>query len=242
MVNALILAGDRGKDGTPKALIKIKDRYMIEFLIEALKSSGVVKNIYVVGDEILNNKIGHLVDGFIKSKGEMFENLRFGIKVIGDFETPVLACTSDIPLVKGEAVKEFVLECQKLNLDVGYPIIDKRLNDEKYPDVRRTYVKLKEGTFTGGNLAYINPKVIDRATKKVEELIAYRKKPLKMARVLGVNFLVKLALGILSLDAVEKKICDMFKVKGKAILTKYPEIGNDVDKPEDIEFVKRYVS
>lgn len=242
MVNALILAGDKGEDGKPKALLEIKGRFMIEYVIDALRDSGVVDNVYVVGDEILKDKIGHVVDGFIKSNGEMLDNIKYSVKSIGDYERPLLVCTSDIPLIKGDAVRDFVLECSKENLDVGYPIIDKSLNDEKYPDVKRTYVKMKEGTFTGGNIVFLNPNVVERATKKAEELIAFRKKPLKMGKVLGLSFLLRLALGILTIPAVEKKICDMFEVKGRAIFTKYPEIGNDVDKKEDIDFVNRYIS
>ncbi|KRQ87778.1 Bifunctional protein GlmU [Caloramator mitchellensis] len=241
MVNALILAGDRGEEGYSKALLKIKGKFMVEYLIDALKASGTIKNIYVAGDEVLREMIKNLYDGYILSDGEMLENIKKSIKEIADYETPVLICTADIPLVSGEAIKDFVAECENKSIDLGYPIIDKILNDEKYPDVKRTYVKLKEGTFTGGNLIYLNPNVIERATEKAAELIAYRKNPLKMGKVLGISFLIRLALGMLSLESVEKKICDMFDVKGKAILTKYPEIGNDVDKIEDIEFVNRYL-
>ena len=241
MVNALILAGDRGEEGYSKALLKIKGRFMIEYLIDALKSSNTVKNIYVVGDEVLREMIKNYYDGYILSNGEMLENIKKGIREIGDYDTPVLICTADIPLVSGEAIRDFVVECENKDIDVGYPIIDKSLNDEKYPDVKRTYVKLKEGTFTGGNIVYLNPKVIERATEKAAELIAYRKKPLKMGQVLGVTFLLRLALGVLTIEAVERKVCDMFDIRGRAILTKYPEIGNDVDKIEDIEFVNRYL-
>ncbi|WDU82607.1 nucleotidyltransferase family protein [Caloramator sp. Dgby_cultured_2] len=170
MVNALILAGDKGEDGKPKALLEIKGRFMIEYVIDALRDSGVVDNIYVVGDEILKDKIGHVVDGFIKSNGEMLDNIKYSVKSIGDYERPLLVCTSDIPLIKGDAVRDFVLECSKENLDVGYPIIDKSLNDEKYPDVKRTYVKMKEGIFTGGNIVFLNPNVVERATKRRRSL------------------------------------------------------------------------
>lgn len=241
MVNALILAGDRGEDGSSKALLNIKGRFMVEYLIEALRSSHIVKNIYVVGDDVIREKIGHEIDGFIKSKDEMLENIKISIREINDYETPILICTADIPLVSGDAIRDFVVECEGKDIDVGYPIIDKSLNDEKYPDVRRTYVKLKEGTFTGGNIVYLNPNVIERATEKAAELIEYRKNPLKMGQVLGVTFLLRLAFGTLTINAIEKKICEMFNVKGKAIITKYPEIGNDVDKIEDVEFVNKYI-
>lgn len=241
MVNALILSGDKGTNGESKGLIKINSKYMIEYVIKALRESGCVERIYVAGDDILKEKIGHLVDGCIKSSGSIMNNIRNGIKEIGIYDTPFLLCTSDIPMVKGEAIKSLVEECIEKKLDVGYPIIDKKLNDEKYPEVVRTYVKMKEGTFTGGNIIYMNPKVADNCTKKAEQLIEFRKKPLKMGKVLGFSFLIRLVLGMLSVKSVEKKIQDMFGVKAGAIITPYPEIGNDVDKPSDIEFVNKYM-
>lgn len=96
--------------------------------------------------------------------------------------------------------------------------------------------------YTGGNIVYMNPKVAENCTKKAEQLIEYRKKPLKMGRVLGFSFLLRLALGILPVKDVEDKIGKMFQVKGAAIATIYPEIGNDVDKDSDIEFVNKYIS
>lgn len=242
MVNALILAGDEDSNGQPKALLKIKSMYMIEYVINALRESGVISKIYVTGNEILNEKISDIVDGFIKSNGSIMNNIRNSIKQIGDYNTPILICTSDIPMVKGEAIRDFVKRCEEMRLDVGYPIIDKRLNDDKYPDVKRTYVKMKEGVYTGGNIIYMNPKVADNCTKKAEQLIEYRKKPLKMGQVLGFSFLLRLAFGMLPVKDVEKKICSMFQVKGAAIATPYPEIGNDVDKEADIDFVNKYIS
>lgn len=242
MVNAIILAGDRGENGRPKALLKIASSYMVEYVIESLRNSGCVNKIYIVGDEILKEEVGHLVDGYIKSGGEILDNLSIAIREIGDLNTPCIISTSDIPMVKGEAIRDFVDKCEALDVDLGYPIIDKKLNDEKYPDVKRTYVKLKDGTFTGGNIIYFNPQIVEKFTEKAALLVKYRKNPLKMGKVLGFTFLLRLALGILSIPSVEDKIGEMFGIRGGAVLTDYPEIGNDVDKPSDIEFVNKYLN
>lgn len=241
MVNAVILAGDKEEDGKSKALIKISSRYMIEYVIGSLRESECIDQIYVVGDNGLKEKVGHLVDGWTLASGGIMENIRRGIERMGDLETPCIITTSDIPMVKGEAIRDFVEKCQQYSIDIGYPIIDKKLNDEKYPEVKRTYVKMKEGTYTGGNIIYFNPKIVENCTRKAEQLIEYRKKPLKMGRVLGFTFLIRLALGNLPIQRVEDKIQRMFDVRGRAILTDYPEIGNDVDKPSDIEFVNKHM-
>ncbi|MCX7951006.1 MAG: nucleotidyltransferase family protein [Clostridiales bacterium] len=241
MVNAVILAGDKGDKGVSKALLKIGNRYMVEYIIESLKKSNCVSKIYMVADENVKNVILDKVDGYIKPAGDIIDNIKSAAKQINDDNTPLIICTADIPLVSSEAIYDFVKTCIDKKIDVGYPIIDKKLNDEKYPDVRRTYVKMKDGTYTGGNIVYIHPRAIENCTNKAKELVEYRKKPLKMGQTLGFTFLIRLALGVLTISAVEKKIADMFNVNGIAIKTKYPEIGNDVDKEEDIVFVEKYL-
>lgn len=241
MVNAVILAGDKGDKGVSKALLKIGNRYMVEYIIQSLKKSNCVSKIYMVADENVKNVILDEVDGYIKPAGDIIDNIKSATKQINDDNTPLIICTADIPLVSSEAIHDFVKTCIDKKIDVGYPIIDKKLNDEKYPDVRRTYVKMKDGTYTGGNIVYIHPRAIENCTKKAKELVEYRKKPLKMGQTLGFTFLIRLALGVLTISAVEKKIADMFNVNGVAIKTKYPEIGNDVDKEEDIVFVEKYL-
>lgn len=241
MVNAVILAGDSEENGVSKALRVISSRYMIEYVISSLRESGCIGRIYVVGDERLKEKVGNLVDGWIEASGGIMDNIRRSVQIMGDFETPCIFATSDIPMVRGEAIRDFVEKCQLKSIDLGYPIIDKKLNEQKYPEVKRTYVKMKEGTYTGGNIIYFNPKIVENCTKKAERLIEYRKNPLKMGRVLGFTFLIRLALGKLPISKVEDKIQKMFDVRGSAILTDYPEIGNDVDKPSDIEFVNKYL-
>lgn len=52
MVNAIILSGDKNKDlsgGYTKALARIKDRVMIEYVVAALDGSYLTDNIAVVG-------------------------------------------------------------------------------------------------------------------------------------------------------------------------------------------------
>jgi GTP:adenosylcobinamide-phosphate guanylyltransferase len=242
MVNAVILAGDREENGGSKALMMISSRYMIEYVISSLRESGCVGKIYVVGNEKLKDKVGNLVDGWIAACGGIMDNIRRGVEEMGDIETPCIIATSDIPMVKGEAIRDFVEKCMLKSIDLGYPIIDKKLNDQKYPDVKRTYVKMKEGTYTGGNIIYFNPKIVDNCTRKAEKLIEYRKNPLKMGKVLGFTFLIRLAIGNLPIGKVEEKVLKMFGIRGGAILTDYPEIGNDVDKPSDVEFVNKHLN
>ena len=245
MLNAVILAGDNKNplidDGECKALMKIGDRCMVEFVVDSLIAAGTIDKIVIVGPSSLKKVLGGLVSDVIESKNSMVENLKMGIEYFNG-DSHLIVCTSDIPLLSGEAVDDFVNQCINEDVDIGYPIIDKSLNDAKYPDVKRTYVKLKEGTYTGGNIIYVNPSAIKKCYPVAEELTNNRKNAFKLAKIFGFLILIKLVFGRLKITTVEKRVRTMFGINVKAIKTSYPEIGNDVDKIEDVDFVNKYMN
>ena len=73
-----------------------------------------------------------------------------------------------------------------------------------------------------------------------KKVIQFRKQPLKTGRMLGIKFLAGLMLGMLTIPEVEKRVCQLLDIQASAIIVPYPEICNDVDKPSDLEIVKRY--
>lgn len=245
MVNAIILAGDsKGfpvKDVANKALIKIKGRFMVEYIIESLRHAKFVDKIIVVGSEELRHAVGDIVTAVIECEDSIIKNTKLGIDFFGENEH-IIICTCDIPLVSSEAIDDFIKQCTDKNADIGYPIIEKSLNDRKYPDVKRTYVKMKDGIYTGGNIIYVNPVVIKSCYSIAEELVENRKNAIKMGRTLGIWTLIRLCLGILKIQSVEKRANKILGVNARAIETLYPEIGNDVDKIEDVDFVNKYIN
>lgn len=244
MVNAVVLAGDSNDSPVQyvknKALIKIRDRFMIEYIVDSLVQAACVDRIIIVGPECLKEIVGDRVEAVHDSTNSIIENMRKGISSLND-DNHVIVCTCDIPLVSGEAIEDFVRQCLDKNVDIGYPIIEKSLNDKKYPDVKRTYVKTKDGIYTGGNIIYVNPLVLDECYKIAESLVENRKSAIKMGKTIGIGTLIRLCLGILKVGSVEKKASKLFGINIRAIETLYPEIGNDVDKIDDVEFVEKYI-
>ncbi|WP_207644719.1 nucleotidyltransferase family protein [Caloranaerobacter ferrireducens] len=245
MINSIILAGKSEKklNGKyTKALVSINGKPMISYVIKALKESGVVDKIVVIGDRDEINKAGlEDVEFIIQDRGSIIDNVIAGVDYFKE-DSMILISTCDIPLLTGEAVYDFVKKSLESKADVCYPIIEKSICLEKYPEAVRTYAKLKDGYFTGGNLILINPKVLDRCIIKAKQMIEYRKNPVKMSKVLGFTFLLKLVVGRLTIESAEKRVSKILRLKPKAIITSYPEIGNDVDKPEDLNMAEKYLS
>lgn len=255
-MNAIVLAGNKKvnsdsaenknqKDITAqienKALLKLKDKYMIEYIINTLRSSSLIDKIAVVGPkEQLEAIIGDRVDYIIEGTDSIVTNGLLAMEYFKNDEQ-VLIATSDIPMLTVEALEDFINKALAMKADLCYSVVNKEINDKKYPEVKRTYVRLWEGQFTGGNIFLFNPAAADKCKNFVEQMLEYRKSPAKMAMVLGFGFLIRMALGILSIKAVQKKCEKLLGIKGAVVISEYPEVGNDVDKISDIQFVEKYL-
>ncbi len=246
MINAVILAGDNQSDVAEisvsnKALLPICGKPMVEYVVDALHKSSFIGKIAIVGPaELLRDCLGHRADYYLEGAGTFFGNLNSAIQPFLE-DRGVLIVTSDIPMLTGEVVDDFIKECLKQNADLCYPIVEKSVNESKFPGFKRTYVGLKEGTFTGGNIFYINPAVLGPCHNFALKLIEYRKKPWKTAKLLGLDFLTMLTLGVLPISKIEQRFSELLNIKAVAIISPFPELANDVDKPSDVEMVEKYL-
>ena len=72
-----------------------------------------------------------------------------------------------------------------------------------------------------------------------------RKNPVKMLLTFGlpgIVFVLRLALGLLSVQELEQRLSNILHIKGAAIYCTHPEIGTDVDKDSDLELARRVLA
>lgn len=242
MIDALVLAGSPN-NGTLKntsrekyeALIKIGPCSMVTYVVNALKNSGQIGRILVVAPPAVKKVLSPEVH-WEASGQTMMENLQRGCALM---ERPFLLATCDIPLLTPGAVTGFLGLCGDNRDDLYFPLVPREAVEGKYPGAKRTYVKFKEGVFTGGNLFLINPRVVKHCLGIGRELIHLRKNPLALARRVGISLLFKLLLRVLTLKEVEERASRLLGIKGRSVICPYPEVGMDVDKPADLQLVRR---
>ncbi|MFH1539902.1 MAG: 4-diphosphocytidyl-2C-methyl-D-erythritol kinase, partial [bacterium] len=144
----------------------------------------------------------------------------------------------DIPLATAKMVEDFINACRETEADVYYSMVERSLNEKKYPGMKRTYIKLREGTYTGGNVVLLNPEVLRKQWGTIEQAMALRKSPLKLLGMMGFVFILKFLFKKLSRDEIEKKAGSILGFRVKAVEVADPEIGIDVDKESDYLLVK----
>lgn len=248
-MNAIILAGAVNSGALRKvsqeqyeAEIKIAGRSMLDYVLQALRSISSVQRIIVVGPQSLISADMHDQNCSIVECGDSWEDsLMNGLNALKS-EGPVLLVTSDIPLITKDALEDFLRRCRSRKADVYYSFVSKDVNEKKYPGVQRTYVKLREGVFTGGNLALILPKVIRENFEMFKKASAMRKKPIQLCSLLGWKCLIKLVCGRLSIREIEERVAKKFHFTAVGVASPYPEVGIDVDKPSDLKLAREVLS
>ncbi len=71
-----------------------------------------------------------------------------------------------------------------------------------------------------------------------KKLVANRKQPIAQARLFGLDLVFKYISGRLSIPEVEERFAQVMHLKGKAIISRYAEVGVDVDKPSDLKLAE----
>lgn len=243
---ALVLAGSRPGavdavaaygEATHKALIRLQGRTLLARVAVALRDAGagriavvsshpdVRREAEVLGLEVLDEQAGPSLS--VKAAG-------------AHLGTPLLVTTADHALLDGEWIRRF-LDDTPSDADVAALVAGRATVEWAAPDTRRTWLKLADGHWSGCNLFYLaNARalaVVD-LWRRVE---AERKRPWRMAGILGVGMLASYALGRLTLKAAAERLGRLAGVTAAIVETPYGLASVDVDKPADLDLVRKIV-
>lgn len=214
-------------DVTQKADVPINGRPMVEHVVSALSAVSAIKRVNVArgeGDSLVANLLGAIRT----------------LDLAGDDYLLISAC--DIPFLTSQAIDDFLENCEP-GFDVYYPIVRREACEQRFPGVKRTYAKLREGTFTGGNLFLVKASVLPPLTEILERFFRLRKSPFRLAQLFGfgllTRFLLSSVFGTLPMRDVEQRVLKLAGIRAKAVISNYAEIGTDIDKVSDLMLVKQ---
>lgn len=231
--------------GHSKALVDIAGKPMIQWVLDALNESKKVDNIIIMG---LSEKNGLKITKpvyYLPNEGRMLANIVSGIQKILELNPATeyaLIVSSDIPGLRGEMADWLVGEIEKTPADIYYGVIQKEVMEKRYPDSRRTWTHLKDMDVCGADINAVHVSMATEHLDTWEELIGKRKSPLKQAATIGFSTLVLMLLRRLNLDDLVKRVSERIGIRGKAIVWSWAEAGMDVDKPHQLEIMRKDLS
>jgi hypothetical protein len=171
----------------------------------------------------------------------MIENILGGINKVLEINpsaTRVLMVSSDIPAITSEMVDWEIDTTLPTDVDLCYSVIKREVVETRYPNSRRTYVKLKDIEVCGGDLNVLRTSVVSKNPEIWERLVATRKNPIKQAAIIGFDTLFLMMFRRLTLDEAANKLTARLKMSGRAVICPYAEIAMDVDKPNQLEMMR----
>lgn len=243
--SALVLAGSRGGvdpvaaygGATHKALIKLQGETLLARVVGAVRAAGATRIAVVSSDPEVRAEIARLAAEPLDEAAGPSLSVRAGAKHLG---APLLVTTADHALLQPEWITRFLADTPA-DADVTVLVAARPKVEAAAPGTKRTWLKLADGDWSGCNLFYL---ANDRALGVIDlwrRVEAERKRPWKMAQILGPQMLLRYATRRLSLRDAAVRLGALADVRATIVETPFGLASVDVDKPADLDLVRRIV-
>jgi len=253
-IAALVLAGGKiGSDlepvaegATNRALIRLGGRPMLDYVLEATRG-GLARagggRILVAGEVPIPPDAVAVLGG-----ASMVDTLFNGAAALAPDETRMLVVTADAPFLTGEAIADFLRRAREAgggDVQFAYAIVEAARCRERFPEMKRTTLRVAEGEYTGGCLALLDPSFLRSHEAVLRGAYANRKNVAGLAKMMGPSLLLRLLLSRIAPAALPIPVLEegvgrlLGGAKARAVVSPYPEVGADVDKAEDVVIARR---
>ncbi len=233
----------RLQPGAPnKAFVEICGVALVGRVIAALRASSTIGRIVVVTPPSQARHPALTLADELRPDGvHITESLRNGLHGF-NADAATLVVASDLPVLAPSAVDDFVARVASLNADIAYGCVEKSTHVRRYPDVPHTWAHLRDGTFCGGGMVGIKPRVLPLLERFIERLGAARKHPFRLASLFGWDMLLRYALRRLTIAQAEDRAKELLGAPARAAISPYPETAVNVDRVSDVELARRLVA
>jgi len=224
-----------------KVLWPIAGKPMIQFVVDALAGAPEVEQFVVVGLSPEEGPDLGVPVVYTPSRDSIFDNVVAGFEKLWEVKPGprlVILSTADIPLLTSEMVDWLIKTCTGTDHDVYYTVVERSVMEKRFPESGRTFVPLRDGAFCGGDIFVARTDLVQSNQELFDRLMVARKSFWKQVRLIGLGFLIQFALRRLTVADAERRVSKALKVRGRAVITPFAEMGMDVDKPHQLEIVR----
>jgi GTP:adenosylcobinamide-phosphate guanylyltransferase len=255
---AIVLAGRRSTNdplakaagASHRALLDIEGEPMLLRVVERLNAWPTIQRILINIDEpALLHDLPDLmtlhekgVVEFMKSTDSPSRSVMESL-VWADLERgPVLVTTADHALLDDEMLGMFFRENARIDADLTFGLVSRTTIEARFPDAKRTYLRFRDGAFSGANLFLFRTPNAERTAAFWRRVESERKHPWRIARAFGIGTLLLFLTRRLNLDAALVRASKVIGARVQAIRLSIAEAAVDVDKIEDLELVRRILA
>jgi GTP:adenosylcobinamide-phosphate guanylyltransferase len=228
--------------GRSKALIDVAGKPMVQWVLDALSDAKSVGQVVIVGlDESAGLSCKKKVS-YLPNQGGMLDNIRSSARKIAELNPKaeyVLIVSADIPTITSEMVDWVSAQVKPGQDEAVYNVIARAVMEKRFPDSRRTFTKFKDIEICGGDLNAVSLPLVLSHGGPWKKITDARKSPLKQAGLIGFDTLILFLLRAMTLEQAIARASKNLKLRGRAVLCPYAELGMDVDKTHHLETVRK---
>lgn len=256
-LTALVLAGSRGGRPDPmaleagvshKALLLVDGTTMLERVLCALRACPGIGRIVVSAEQAeallapLHGRLPAAVGGMpdVLGREASASPSRSLAAVLEEFGTPLLVTTADHALLT-PAMLSHVLSRAPAS-DIVAAVARSEVVLTAYPGTRRTWLRFRDGRFSGCNLFLLRTGRALRVVNFWSRLERRRKQPLAMAWLIGPVSLIAYTLRLATLAGMLRRLGRRIGADLAVVEMPFADAAIDVDKPDDLRLVREIVA
>lgn len=242
--STLVLAGSRPGRADPvaeaagvshKALAIVAGRTLLARVVGALAQAGAGEVAVSTSDGQVASEARRLNATPVASAAGPSLSV---LAAAATLDRPLLVTTADHALLRPEWVTHFLSDIP-MDADVAALAARREVVEAAAPGTRRTYLRLADASWSGCNLFHIRT---DRGLGVVElwrRLEAQRKRPWRMAGLIGPGTLLRYAAGRLTTADAAARLSRLAGARAAVVPCPFGLCAVDVDTADDLAFVRR---
>jgi len=226
-----------------KSLVPLVEMPMAWHVVQALAESDRIGEVVIVGLEPGEIDLGVPVH-HVPNQPSLWASQNAGLRKLRDLNPDdryVIALSADIALLTGQIVDSFIEACEPFEHDVYWGVVQKEIMLTAFPESRRTYLPLREGSFCSSDLYLGRLTAGFHIQERIRYFIENRKNVLALVWKLGLPTMVRFLLRSLSIADIQDVAYRIAGVRGGPVVLPLAEAGMDVDKPEQLAQVLEYL-
>lgn len=242
----ILLAGDRPGDPLAeiapkkrKALLPLRGRPMVLYVLETLNAVPTVGEIVVVANGVAVIETNPDIAAFARKRRSRFLEGAGGpaasvLKACETLTGPVLVTTADNPLLSAATLSDFCARAGAEGAEVVVGLARETDIRKAFPKARRTIFKLWGGGVSGCNLFAGPAEAVAKAAQGWVDVESKRKRPLAFIAHFGGFTLLRALTGLLSLGKALDAVSRTLGVRIGAVMLDDPVAAMDVDRLEHV--------
>jgi CTP:molybdopterin cytidylyltransferase MocA len=157
-----------------------------------------------------------------------------------DTRLPLLVTTADNVLLSGAMIDAFLAGAA--GADIAVAMVARRVLLARYPRARRTWLKFRDGGWSGANLFWIGSGRARGPVAFWRGVERDRKKGMKIVSAFGPALLLAALLRIVTIGQGIRLAGRRFGVAARVVPLPQPEACIDADKPEDVALIEAIIA